>query len=93
MNLLTSLGAAAGTMLALGACARGAWRINRRIVVIATAVQELTPNGGGSIKDTVNRTERTVQRTEEKVNETARELGELKERFDAHLAEHAHPAS
>jgi len=55
------------------------WRINRRIVVIVNAVQELAPNGGHSIKDTVTRTER-------KVDETARELCELKERFDEHLS-------
>jgi hypothetical protein len=79
MDLLIWLGAGAAALLALGALARGLWRVNRRIVVIVDAVRELTPNGGHSIKD-------TVTRTEEKVDETARELCELKERFDEHLS-------
>lgn len=79
MDLLIWLGAGAAALLALGALARGLWRVNRRIVVIVDAVRELTPNGGHSIKD-------TVTRTEEKVDETARELCELKERFDNHLS-------
>jgi hypothetical protein len=80
MDLLTGLGAGAGALLVLGALARGLWRINRRIVVIVDAVKELAPNGGRSIKDTVTRTER-------KVDETAEDLRQLRERFDAHLAD------
>lgn len=79
MDLLIWLGAGAAALLALGALARGLWRVNRRIMVIVDAVRELTPNGGHSIKD-------TVTRTEEKVDKTARELCELKERFDEHLS-------
>lgn len=79
MDLLIWLGGGAAALLALGALTRGLWRINRRIVVIVDAVRELSPNGGRSIKDTVTRTER-------KVDETARELCELKERFDEHLS-------
>ncbi|MFE9018137.1 hypothetical protein ACFYNL_06130 [Streptomyces sp. NPDC007808] len=82
MNLLIYLGGGAGALLALGALARGAWRINRRIVGIAAAVAELVPNGGGSIKD-------TVPRTEQKVDDTAQELRVLTERFDAHVADSA----
>lgn len=78
MNLLIWLGSSAAALLALGALARGLWRVNRRIVVIVDAVRELTPNGGHSIKDTVTRTER-------KVDETAQELCELKRQFDEHL--------
>ncbi|WP_128381281.1 hypothetical protein [Streptomyces cavernae] len=88
MNLLIYLGGGAGAMLALGALARGAWRFNRLIVQIAAAVVELVPNGGGSIKDTVHRTEQKVDDTTQKVEDNARELRELAERFDAHLAEH-----
>lgn len=80
MDLLLYLGGGAGALLALGTLARGAWRINRRIVGIAAAVVELVPNGGGSIKD-------TVHRTEQKVDDTSRRVDELTERFDAHLAE------
>lgn len=79
MDLLIFLGAGAAALIAISALARGVWRINRRIVTIVDAVKELTPNGGRSIKDTVTRTER-------KVDETARELCELKERFDEHLS-------
>lgn len=79
MDLLIYLGGSAAALLAIGALARGAWRINRRIVTIVDAVKELSPNGGGSIKDTVTRTER-------KVDETTRELCELKQRFDEHLS-------
>jgi hypothetical protein len=80
MDLLIWLGGGAAALLAMGALARSVWRINRRIVVIVDAVRELTPNGGRSIKDTVNRTER-------KVDETTRELCELKQRLDDHLAD------
>lgn len=80
MDLLIWFGGGAAALLALGALARGLWRINRRIVVIVDAVRELTPNGGRSIKD-------TVTRTEQKVDETTRELCELKRRLDEHLAD------
>jgi hypothetical protein len=93
MDLLIYLGAGAAALIAIGALARGVWRINRRIVVIVNAVQELSPNGGRSIKDTVTRTEEKVDDTASKVDatavkvdETARELCELKERFDEHLS-------
>ena len=79
MDLLIYLGGSAAALLAIGALARGVWRINRRIVVIVNAVQELSPNGGRSIKD-------TVTRTEEKVDATSRELCELKQRFEEHLS-------
>ena len=78
MDLLIYLGGGAAAALAVGALIRAVWRINRRIVVIVDAVQELTPNGGRSIKDTVTRTER-------KVDGTVQELGELKRRFEEHL--------
>lgn len=89
MDLLIYLGGGAGALLALGALARAAWRINRHIVAIAAAVVELVPNGGGSIKDTVHRTEEKVDGTVQKVDNTAQELRTLTERFDAHLADHA----
>lgn len=78
MDLLIWLGGAAAALLALGALARGLWRINRRIVVIVDAVQELAPNGGRSIKDTVTRTER-------KVDDATAKLCELERRFEEHL--------
>jgi hypothetical protein len=80
MDLLIYLGGSAAALLAIGALARGVWRINRRIVTIVNAVQELSPNGGRSIKD-------TVTRTEQKMDETARELCELRERFEEHLGD------
>lgn len=80
MHLLEWLGIAAGSLLALGTLARALWRFNRRIVGIADAVLELVPNGGRSMKDTLNRTER-------KVDETAAEVCELKRRLDEHLAD------
>ena len=80
MDLIIYLGGGAAALLAIGALARSVWRINRRIVTIVDAVKELSPNGGRSIKDTVTRTER-------KVDDTARELGELKQRFDEHLSD------
>lgn len=92
MELLILIGGGAAALLAIGALARGVWRINRRIVTIVDAVQELSPNGGRSIKDTVTRTERKVDETAAKVDETAtkvddtaRELCELKQQFDDHL--------
>jgi hypothetical protein len=78
MDLLIYLGGSAAALLALGALARGLWRINRRIMLIVDAVKELSPNGGRSIKD-------TVTRTEQKVDETATEVCELKRRFEEHL--------
>lgn len=86
MNLLIWLGGGAAALLTLGALARGLWRINRRVVIIVDAVQELAPNGGRSIKDVVTRTERKVDDTASKVDETTRELCELKRRFDEHIA-------
>jgi hypothetical protein len=82
MDLLIYLGGSAAALLAIGAAVRGAWRLNRRIVVIVDAVRELAPNGGRSIKDVVDRTERQV-------NETAQEVCELKQRLDEHLADSA----
>ncbi len=79
VDLLIYLGGGSAALLAIGALARGVWRINRRIVVIVNAVRELAPNGGRSIKD-------TVTRTETKVDDTARELCELKRQFDEHLS-------
>jgi hypothetical protein len=79
MDLLIYLGGGAAALIAIGAFVRGVWRINRRIMTIVDAVKELTPNGGRSIKD-------TVTRTEKKVDKTARELCELKQRFDEHLS-------
>jgi hypothetical protein len=93
MELLIYLGGGAAALLAIGALARSMWRLNRRIVVIVDAVQELSPNGGRSMKDTVTRTEQKVDdaaskvdATAAKVDDTARELGELKTRFDEHLS-------
>ncbi len=80
MDLIIYFGGGSAALLAIGALARGIWRINRRIVTIVDAVQELSPNGGRSIKDTVTRTER-------KVDETAQELSELRQRFDEHLSD------
>jgi len=92
MDLLILVGGGAAALLAIGALARGVWRINRRIVTIVDAVQELSPNGGRSIKDTVTRTEQKVDdaaskvdATAAKVDDTARELCELKQQFEEHL--------
>lgn len=89
MDLLIYLGGGSAALLAIGAVARSAWRINRRLVVIVDAVKELAPNGGRSIKDTVTRTERTLDETASKVESTAEDLRELKAQFDAHLADGA----
>lgn len=78
MNLhgtLLGVGGSATALAAIGFVARGAWRMGRRVVHIADAVQELTPNGGSSMKDTVTRTDTR--------------LAELTERFDQHLDDHA----
>lgn len=80
MDLLELLGVAAGSILATGALARALWRINRRVVAVLGAVQELLPNGGRSIKDTVTRTEGAVQANTEA-------LLELQRRLDEHLAD------
>jgi hypothetical protein len=91
MNLLIYLGAGSAALLAIGALARGIWHISRRTVIIVDAVKELAPNGGRSIKDTVTRTERKVDETAGKVDETADGLRQLRERFDAHLADGSGP--
>lgn len=85
-DLLIALGAGSAALLAIGALARGIWRISRRTVFIVDAVKELAPNGGQSIKD-------TVTRTEEKVDATAEDLRRLRERFDAHLADGSGPST
>lgn len=80
MDVIMYAGGGAAALVAIGTLLRGAWNLNRRIVVIAGAVRELAPNGGKSIKD-------VVTRTEEKVDAHASELAELRRRFDDHLAE------
>lgn len=80
MDVIMYAGGGAAALVAIGTLLRGAWNLNRRIVVIAGAVRELAPNGGKSIKD-------VVTRTEAKVDAHAEELGELRRRFDEHLAE------
>lgn len=80
MDVIMYAGGGAAALVAIGTLLRGAWNLNRRIVVIAGAVRELAPNGGKSIKD-------VVTRTEEKVDAHSAELSELRRRFDEHLAE------
>jgi hypothetical protein len=82
VDLIVYLGGGAAALLAIGALVRSMWRINRRIVTIVDAVRELAPNGGGSIKDTVTRTER-------KLDETTQEVCELRDRLDRHLADNS----
>lgn len=74
MDLLVYLGGGAAALLALGAAVRGGWRVLRRIVFIAEAVEELVPNGGGSMKD--------------KVTQTAGDVAEIKAAFAEHLNNH-----
>lgn len=92
MHLLEWLGIAAGSVLMIGALARGGWRFLRLVVFIGEAVKELLPNGGSSMKDTVTRTEQKVDDTALRVDDTAskvdentRKLGELERRLDEHL--------
>lgn len=85
MHLLEWLGIAAGSVLMIGALARGGWRFLRLVVFIGEAVKELLPNGGSSMKDTVTRTEQKVDDTASKVDENTRKLGELERRLDEHL--------
>lgn len=70
-TVLAVLGGFAG-LLALARIIRGTWRVNRRIVKIADLVQELSPNHGSSIKDTVHRTERKVDALGERLDEHIR---------------------
>ncbi|MGP4084188.1 hypothetical protein [Streptomyces sp. KR55] len=81
MNLLIYLGSGAAALVALGALARGAWRVNRRVVTIVDAVQELSPNSGHSIKDQVSSTAQDVAEMKESITDLTR-------RFDAHLDDH-----
>ncbi|MCM1964821.1 hypothetical protein [Streptomyces sp. G1] len=80
MDVLLYLGAAAGALLAVGAVARVAWGINRRVVTIVDLVQELSPDHGRSIKDQVTETARDVA-------EIKGALTDLCGRFDRHLSE------
>lgn len=81
MNWLLAVGGGAGALAAIGVVLRGAWRINRHVVQLATVVTELSPNGGRSVKDTVDCTKETAARTEAKVDQLAA-------RFDQHLRDH-----
>lgn len=85
MHLLEWLGIAAGSLLVIGALARGGWRFLRLVVFIGEAVKELLPNGGSSMKDTVTRTERKVDDTASRVDDNTQKLCELERRFDEHL--------
>ncbi len=85
MDLLLYLGGGAGALLARGTLARAVWRVNRRIVVIVDAVQELSPNHGRSVKDQVTETRRDVV-------EIKTTVAELSARFEDHLRDHPrHP--
>lgn len=75
---LVSIGGSAGAVAAVSVVARGAWRSARRIVRIAEAVEELTPNSGHSIKD-------TVTRIDERLDGMDGRLAVLAGRLDAHL--------
>ncbi|MGW0820108.1 hypothetical protein [Streptomyces sp. NPDC002845] len=86
MDLLELLGIAAGSLLMIGALARGGWAVLRRLVFIGEAVKELAPNGGESMKDQVSSTARDMGEMKEAVTELTR-------RFDEHLAEHARTTS
>lgn len=79
MNVLVYLGGGAAALLAIGALLRGIWALNRRLVSILDAVEELVPEQGESVLDVVTRTER-------KVNEAAAQLKELECRFERHLS-------
>ncbi|WP_165964236.1 hypothetical protein [Actinomadura sp. KC216] len=65
-----------GGVYALVRLLRGAWRVNRRIVRIADAVTELSPNSGHSIKDQVTETARIAARTESDVKKLRRDLAD-----------------
>jgi hypothetical protein len=80
MNVIMYVGGGAAALVAIGTLLRGAWNLNRRIVVIAGAVRELAPNGGSTMKDAVTRTER-------KVDEHTTQLCELKRQVESHLLE------
>lgn len=82
MDVIMYAGGGAAALVAIGTLLRGAWNLNRRIVLIAGAVRELAPNGGKSIKD-------TVTRTEGKVDAHTAELCELRRRFEEHLMDSA----
>lgn len=60
MNALIAAGQIAGALLAIGGLASGAWWVMRKLVHIAEAVKELTPNGGSSIKDQIGRIEQRL---------------------------------
>ena len=100
MNLTMVLGLLGGCagLLAMAKLAQGAWRLNRRIVRIADAVTELSPNSGHSIKDTVHRVESKIDRTEKKVGRTEKKAGRTEAKLNAlaaQLEEHitSHPGS
>ena len=78
---LVSIGGSAGAVAAVSVVARGAWRSARRIVRIAEAVEELTPNSGHSIKDTIGR-------IDERLDGMDDQLAALIVRFDDHLQTH-----
>lgn len=81
-TVLLILGSLTG-VLALARLGRGAWRVNRRIVRIADAVTELSPNSGHSIKDRVEQTAKTAERTEKKVDRTDGKVGRTEKKVDA----------
>lgn len=70
---------------------RGIWKFNRRIVHIADAVRELTPNGGSSLKDQVTAIDEKLGVLSERVDglsgrvdTLAGRLERLTGRFDEH---------
>lgn len=55
VDVIIVAGQIAGALLAVGGLLSGGWWAARKLVHIADAVKELSPNGGGSIKDQITR--------------------------------------
>jgi hypothetical protein len=68
-------GGGAAAIIAISSAIRALWRFNKRIVHIAEAVTELSPNSGHSIKDVVTRMDQN--------------LNVLTLRFNDHLSNHS----
>lgn len=77
MSAWLQISATATGALALAALIRGAWRVNKRLVMISNAVAQLVPNGGESIKDAVTDIRRDVRSIDKRVGQLERRRGWL----------------
>lgn len=69
IELIKTIGAVCASLAAIGGVVAGFWWMVRKIVRIADAVEQLKPNGGGSIADKVTHISKSVDELNKRVSQ------------------------